>query len=138
MSEGGGAVKSKVEQEEALEGIADDDQLYLYEMFGEREKGENIRHVLLTSIANTYKEGREHQTCSIANTQRRERKETCINVCAVRRVLCAVCCALCDVCTIANPNVTPLLLLLLPPLKVSSSHAVRTTPPFRANSSSRS
>ena len=37
MSEGGGAVKSKAEQEEALEGISDNDQLYLYEMFGKRE-----------------------------------------------------------------------------------------------------
>ena len=125
MSEGGGAVKSKVEQEEALEGIADDDQLYLYEMFGEREKGENIRPVLLL----THKEGRERRHALMCAP------------CAVCCVPCAVRCVLCDVCTIANPNVTPLLLLLLPPLnplKVSSSHAVRTTPPFRANSSSRS
>ena len=50
MSEGGGAVKSKAEQEEALEGISDNDQLYLYEMFGKREGREKGDHYCVCCV----------------------------------------------------------------------------------------
>ena len=73
-------MKSKAEQEEALEGISDNDQLYLYEMFGKREgrgKGEKRRHALLCVLC---------VLCAV-----------CVVYCVlcVLCMLCAVCCVLC-------------------------------------------